>query len=63
MDDKRFRKFVIAYIANFSVIAIGVVLMILASNGVIPGIFQKISLIAVIASVILFGKFASSYKR
>lgn len=63
MDDKRFRKFVIAYIINFSVIAVGVVLMILASNGVIPEIFQKISLIAVIASVILFGRFANSYRR
>ncbi len=63
MDDKRFRKFVIAYIINFLVIAIGVVLMILASNGVIPDIFRKISLVAVIASVILFGRFANTYRR
>ena len=63
MDEKRFKKFVIAYIINISVIAIGVVLMIMASNGVIPDVFRKIALVAVIADVILFSRFATGYKR
>lgn len=63
MDKKRFRKFVIGYIVNLTVIALMVAVLILASNGIIPEIFQGIALLVVIADVIWFRGFAKNFRQ
>lgn len=63
MDKKKFKYFLRVYFVNLLIIVTGVIVMVLASEEIIPSVFQQIGLILVLMDIIGFGVFSRNYRQ